>query len=132
MIDCEVVLQPVLEAGAREIILIIHDEYYLNSNDDNATTWTERGESVIKKKGQGLGLMVSDFYCTCHGPYQTSRVILEPGKTKPCESWKAKRHENNIDGRGLWRDGMIFRCKKRASAVDLMQLALCCATHILS
>ncbi|ODQ69436.1 hypothetical protein LIPSTDRAFT_187160 [Lipomyces starkeyi NRRL Y-11557] len=44
------------------------DEWYFHSNDDNAITWTERGESIIKKKGQGLGLMVSDFYCACHGP----------------------------------------------------------------
>ncbi|KAK9482897.1 hypothetical protein V1527DRAFT_474827 [Lipomyces starkeyi] len=84
--DCEVVIEPVLAAGAREIVLITHDECYFNSNDDNAVTWTERGESIIKKKGQGLGLMVSDFYCACHGPLRfeqhTSRVILEPGKNR--------------------------------------------------
>ncbi|KAK9348417.1 hypothetical protein V1522DRAFT_398571, partial [Lipomyces starkeyi] len=44
-------------------------------------TWIERGESVIKK---GLGLIVSDFYCACHGPLrfenQYARTIIEPGK----------------------------------------------------
>jgi hypothetical protein len=83
--DCEVVIEPVLAAGATEIILIAHDECYFNSNDDNAIAWTERGESVIKEKGQGIHLMVSDFYCACHGPLhfeqQTSRVILESGKS---------------------------------------------------
>ncbi|ODQ76008.1 hypothetical protein LIPSTDRAFT_68719 [Lipomyces starkeyi NRRL Y-11557] len=31
-----------------------------------------------------------------------------------------------------FRDGMIFTCKKKASDVDMMRPALCCASHILS
>ncbi|ODQ76870.1 hypothetical protein LIPSTDRAFT_757 [Lipomyces starkeyi NRRL Y-11557] len=82
--DCQIVIAPALPEGAKEKVLVTHDECYFNSNDDNAVTWIERGESVIKKKGQGRGLMVSDFYCACHGPLrfenQYARTIIEPGK----------------------------------------------------
>ncbi|KAK9376167.1 uncharacterized protein V1513DRAFT_440909 [Lipomyces chichibuensis] len=82
--DCSEVIMPNLQEGDKEIVLVTRDECYFNSNDDVAITWTAKGESIIKKKGQGLGLMVSDFYCACHGSLQFdsqyAREIIEPGK----------------------------------------------------
>ncbi|KAK9315229.1 hypothetical protein V1524DRAFT_430386 [Lipomyces starkeyi] len=73
--DCQIVIAPDLPEGAKEKVLVTHDECYFSSNDDNVC------ESVIKK---GLGLIVSDFYCACHGPLrfenQYARTIIEPGK----------------------------------------------------
>jgi hypothetical protein len=67
-------------------VLVTHDEWYFNSNDDKTVTETEKGESIIKKKGRGLGLMVSDFYCACHGSLcfeeEFARQIIEPGKNR--------------------------------------------------
>jgi hypothetical protein len=81
-------------------------------------------------------ILTGDKPCTCHGPLhfeqQTSQVILEPGKRNRVKAGEQNGMKTILKERGLWRDGMIFRCKKKASAVDLMQPALCCATHFLS
>ncbi|KAK9359678.1 hypothetical protein V1504DRAFT_457248 [Lipomyces starkeyi] len=47
--DCSEVVLPTLEDGEQEIVLVTHDECYFHSNDDDAVTWTENGESIIKK-----------------------------------------------------------------------------------
>jgi hypothetical protein len=65
--DCDVVIDHTLQDGTKEIVLVTHDECYFNSNDDPAVTWKAHDESVIKKKGQRMGLMLSEFYCACHG-----------------------------------------------------------------
>ncbi|ODQ73129.1 hypothetical protein LIPSTDRAFT_285549 [Lipomyces starkeyi NRRL Y-11557] len=31
-------------------LLVTHDECYFHGNDDNAVSWIEHGESVVKKK----------------------------------------------------------------------------------
>ncbi|KAK9357257.1 hypothetical protein V1504DRAFT_87280 [Lipomyces starkeyi] len=86
MAKMELVIQPTLALGSREIVLVTHGECCFNSNDGKAVTWTEKGESIIKKKGLGLGLMVSDFYCACHGPLrfedEFARQIIEPGENR--------------------------------------------------
>ncbi|ODQ72368.1 hypothetical protein LIPSTDRAFT_293584 [Lipomyces starkeyi NRRL Y-11557] len=90
--NCETVILPTLTAGEKDVVLVTHDETYFNSNDDKARTWIEKNESIIKKKGQGVGMTVSDFYCACHGSLNANgesvRVILEPGKNRQGH-WKS-------------------------------------------
>jgi hypothetical protein len=50
--DCSEVVLPTLEDGEHEIVLVMHDECYFHSKDDVAVTWTENGESIIKRRAR--------------------------------------------------------------------------------
>ncbi|KAK9311260.1 hypothetical protein V1524DRAFT_63462 [Lipomyces starkeyi] len=66
--------------------------------------WIEKNEYSIKKKGQGVGMMVSDFYCACHGLNangESVRVILEPGKNR----------------QGYWRSPQMCEQRTRHSGI---------------
>ena len=81
-------------------IFWFHDESIFNANDDQATMWKDDTMQIIKPKGRGAGLMVSDFieerdgYCAlsdvvfqavCNvdpSIQQSARVIFEYGKGK--------------------------------------------------
>ena len=56
-----------------------------------------RTESVIRKKGQGGSVMVSDFLCPCHG-----RLRLDPDTAKeldiPADARKIIKPGKNADG----------------------------------
>ena len=45
----------------REIIFVTHDESTFSSNDGRRSCWIKEGESVLRPKGRGKGIMVSDF-----------------------------------------------------------------------
>lgn len=88
----EVVLPERLEVWDREHVMVTHDECCFYSNDAKASVWLEDDESVIRKKGQGGTIMVSDFLCPCHGPMRVApdvarrlniperaRIIIQPG-----------------------------------------------------
>ena len=44
-----------------KLVLIFHDESVFHSNEDIAYHWIEHGRSFFKPKGDGKGIMVSDF-----------------------------------------------------------------------
>lgn len=83
-----------LEVWDDRHVLITHDECIFYSNDAQGSMWLEEGESIIRKKGQGGSIMVSNFLCECHGQLQITadrakelkletpeaRVIIKPGK----------------------------------------------------
>lgn len=46
---------------ANNTIFWFHDESTYNSNDDEVTMWKDETMQVLKPKGRGAGLMVSDF-----------------------------------------------------------------------
>lgn len=75
------------------LVLVTHDECCFYSNDAAKEIWSEEGESILRKKGQGGTIMVSDFLCDCHGSLRISaemaaeqnipesiREIIKPGK----------------------------------------------------
>ncbi|CAG8601213.1 90_t:CDS:2, partial [Scutellospora calospora] len=67
--EMEIVIPPErLEIWDSRYVMVTHDEVYFYANDDMSYVWLEDSESVIKKKGQGGSIMVSDFLCPCHGP----------------------------------------------------------------
>ena len=51
----------VSHSSGRELVLIYHDESTFHSNDGQGWMWAEKGRQPIRPKGQGRGLMVSDF-----------------------------------------------------------------------
>lgn len=45
----------------KEIILVAHDESTFSANDGRRSCWIKEGESVLRPKGRGRGIMVSEF-----------------------------------------------------------------------
>ena len=84
----------------RDTIFWFHDESSYNANDDQVTMWKDDTMQVMRPKGRGAGLMVSDFieerdgylsipdalYETVkqHDPSvpQSARVVFEYGKNR--------------------------------------------------
>ena len=64
-----VVAPPRLQVWDRRHIFVTHDECIFYSNDAKKTMWLEDGEGIIRQKGQGGSVMISDFLCPCHGAY---------------------------------------------------------------
>ncbi|CAG8736523.1 18106_t:CDS:2, partial [Gigaspora rosea] len=101
--EMEIVIPPEqLEIWDSRHVMVTHDEVYFYTNDDMLCVWLEDSESMIKKKGQGGSIIVSDFLCLCHGPLrlteedsiqlgleQYTRVIIKPGNTRN-SYWKSE------------------------------------------
>lgn len=45
----------------RPIIMITHDESIFSANDGRRSAWIQEGHSILRPKGKGKGIMVSDF-----------------------------------------------------------------------
>ena len=45
----------------RPIILITHDESTFSANDTKKQAWLQEGDTFLRPKGKGQGIMVSDF-----------------------------------------------------------------------
>src|SRR5207237_7375024 len=102
-----------LNEGEKKLVLVTHDECTFYSNDVKKTMWLKKGESVIRKKGQGGSLMVSDFLCPCHGPLrlpaeraaelqlpEEAREIIEPGKSRD-GWWKSDNMVKQLEERAI-------------------------------
>ena len=50
-----------VSSSLKRLVLLYHDESTFHSNDDQGWVWAEKWSQQIKPKGQGRGLMVSDF-----------------------------------------------------------------------
>ncbi|CAG8812196.1 24736_t:CDS:1, partial [Racocetra persica] len=62
-----------LEIWDTHHILVIHNEVYFYTNDNNSSFWIEDNKSIIKKKGQGSLVIVSNFLYVCY----SSLYLLE-------------------------------------------------------
>lgn len=45
----------------RPIIMITHDESIFSANDGRRSAWIQEGHNILRPKGKGKGIMVSDF-----------------------------------------------------------------------
>ena len=60
--NCEIATPPMLSAGERELVLVVHDESTFHTNDDDPYMYVEEGRSnCLKRKDQGGGINVSAF-----------------------------------------------------------------------
>ena len=64
----------------RKLVLIFHDESIFHSNDDQGWMWGEKGKTILKPKGQGRGIMVSDFIDEHSGFLALTDAEYEQGK----------------------------------------------------
>ena len=70
--------------GAKQLVLIYHDESPYSTNDDERKVWTDGQVGHIRPKGRGSGIMVSDFIDEHNG------YLRLTGRTRPCQSPRLK------------------------------------------
>jgi hypothetical protein len=87
---------PNLSTEQKRHVLVVHDESIFTSYDAGRFFWTEKDGHVLRKKGQGKSIMVSDFLCECHGPMHRNladgskdlvRTTITPGSGVSDDGW---------------------------------------------
>lgn len=73
---------PAEPSTQKKLVLIFHDESTFHSNDDQGWMWGEKDKIIIKPKGQGRGIMVSDFIEEHYGFLRLSEHEFMQGKVK--------------------------------------------------
>lgn len=86
----------------RPVILITHDESTFNANDGCRQVWQKDGHSVLRPKGKGKSIMVSDFLLLCSqlnlfSLFQTQQDELVSSDI-PLEAAKFFEYSKNNDG----------------------------------
>ncbi len=61
-------------------VYFFHDESTFHCNDDQNLKWGIKGENILKRKGKGAGIMVSDFIDNHNGFLVLSDVEYEEAK----------------------------------------------------
>ncbi|CAG8844302.1 39365_t:CDS:2, partial [Gigaspora margarita] len=135
-----------LEIWDMRHVLVTHDEVYFYANDNNSSFWVENKESIIKKKGQGLAIMVSDFMCACLGQqadgYWKSEDMVKQLREKAIPIFNAlhpgcidendgiikfKEIKKILKDRNMWT-GQRLDCLRKE---DDKKIPNCCARHTL-
>jgi len=73
------VSEPFIGPQPRYLVLLFHDESTYHSNEDQGWMWAEKGNQPIRPKGQGRGIMVSDFVDEFNGLLSLTRKNLKEG-----------------------------------------------------
>lgn len=67
------------ETGLPPLVPVTHDECIFYVNDRPTFVWTEKDSMLLRKKGHGAGIMVSDFItpiARLHAPFSISDEVL--------------------------------------------------------
>ena len=112
--DCETALRLELAENERPLVLVVQDESCFASHDGRKNLWMRKDGTVLRPKGSGRSLMVSEFLCECHGrmkldeeqqrnhPGVPSEVIMiiKPGKNNDgywdCEDLVAQTRDRAV------------------------------------
>ncbi|KAG2216059.1 hypothetical protein INT45_012960 [Circinella minor] len=63
----DTIIEPKLEPGQQELVLVTQDESTFYVNDSKRDMWLKQDENLLRKKNPGMSIMVSEFQCVCHG-----------------------------------------------------------------
>ena len=112
--DCETALRLELAKNERPLVLVVQDESCFASHDGRKNLWMRKDGTVLRPKGSGRSLMVSEFLCERHGrmkldeeqqrnhPGVPSEVIMiiKPGKNNDgywdCEDLVAQTRDRAV------------------------------------
>jgi hypothetical protein len=90
-----------LEEDECEVVWVTHDECTFYSNDGVNVAWLQGHETMLRKESPGASIMVSEFFCSCHG-----RLKLEPTHQKYLELEYKEAQMDILPGAhrdGYWR-----------------------------
>jgi hypothetical protein len=85
--NMEIRIDPVLLPGVLPVIIIVHDESIVYSNDATRVIWEENGQKELRPKSNGKSQHISGFCCSCHGfilcelTGESTFKIITPGKS---------------------------------------------------
>ena len=84
-----------LESPSQETIdktvIFFHDESTFQSNDDQSTSWGEKGTAIMRPKGKGAGIMVSDFIDEKNGFLRLTQEEYDQAKQSNPNIWMEAR-----------------------------------------
>mmetsp|Transcript_10776 Transcript_10776/g.28361 ORF Transcript_10776/g.28361 Transcript_10776/m.28361 type:complete len:270 (+) Transcript_10776:72-881(+) len=69
-------IPPTLNDDEAELVPMFHDEATFQAKDDQKYVRLEQYENLLKLKGGGRGLLISEFICPCHGKVSMRKNIL--------------------------------------------------------
>ena len=79
-------IPPVLRPEERELILITHDECIFYTNDRKKKIWIPDDEMLLRKKGNGKSIMVSEFLSEACGQLKLSEEEATRNPNIPTEA----------------------------------------------
>jgi hypothetical protein len=65
--NMDIVISADLRVGEKKVVLLTHDESSFEFHGGKRFVWLESEKNVLKPKGSGRSLMVSQFLCQCQG-----------------------------------------------------------------
>ena len=65
--NMETVISPEMHDGEAKVVLLTHDESFFEAHDGKRFVWLESEKNLLRPKGSGRTLMVSQFLCQFHG-----------------------------------------------------------------
>ena len=71
------VIPPVFKSDEWELILVTYDECIFYANDGKKRIWVDDGEMLLRKKGNGRSIMVSEFLSKACGRLKLSEEEIE-------------------------------------------------------
>ena len=111
--------QTSVSSGRKTLVLIYHDESTFHSNDDQGWVWAEKWSQQIKPKGQGRGLMVSDFIDEHNGYLKLTDTEYEEARSHHSNLWKEARYilKYGTDNQGYWNSEKFMNQVKQAVTI---------------
>lgn len=73
--DCEMATRPELNDQDHLLILIVQNESCFAAYEGQKTEWMLKDKTILKPKGSGCCLMVSEFLCECLGRLKLNDVL---------------------------------------------------------
>ena len=112
-------LQTSVSSSRKRLVLIYHDESTFHSNDDQGWVWAEKWSQQIKPKGQGRGLMVSDFIEEHNGYLKLTDTEYEEARSHHPNLWKEARYilKYGTDSQGYWNSEKFMNQVKQAVTI---------------
>ena len=103
-------------------VVLFHDESTFQSNEDQATFWGTKGTHVLKPKGRGVGIMVSDFIDEHNGYLALTQEEYDQAKLANPQIWMHARVllEYGEGKEGYWTsDRFIDQLKKAVEIAEV-------------
>ena len=76
------------DKGKKKLVLLFHYESTFHSNNGQGWLWAKVGKQPIRPKGQGRGIMVSDFINEHDGFLHLTDNEYDESRSSHCELWK--------------------------------------------
>jgi hypothetical protein len=99
-------------AGVKPLVLVVHDESVFAAHDGKKRVWCEETKQRILPKGEGHGIMASQFLCECHGVMRITKEQQQQHGLKFAEVAATLEIGKNADG--YWRcENLVEQVKER-------------------